>query len=189
MEGTATSAEEARKRGNDLYKQGKLKDGKQGVHPKLYGLLLTQFPAEAAFEQAASLAPDDPAPLSNLSSVQFELGNYDEAARLIQRSLALTKDVPGDEAADRKKQMLYARLGKCYMHDSKFEEAREVVEQVTDNELKAALGATIDVLAAWRSSSSSRDQATHRSLVFDRLPRFKPYLYGTHVLTFLSNRH
>ncbi|KAB5531425.1 hypothetical protein GE09DRAFT_1228224 [Coniochaeta sp. 2T2.1] len=83
-------------RGNDLYKQGNLGQ------------------AETAYMLAASLAPDDPTPLSNFS-------------------LELAKDVPGDdEATERERKALNTRLAKCYVHGRQFDNAREAIKQVPD---------------------------------------------------------
>ncbi|KAB5527966.1 hypothetical protein GE09DRAFT_1228871 [Coniochaeta sp. 2T2.1] len=91
-------ADELRKRGNDLYKQGKL------------------CAAEVSYKAAASLAPGDPTPLANLSCVKYELGQYSEAVDFIQQSLKLMESGPADEESARKSKALYDRLAKSFIH-------------------------------------------------------------------------
>jgi tetratricopeptide (TPR) repeat protein len=110
--------------------------------------MLSFIIAEVAYKASASLAPDDPAPLSNLSSVKFELGQYSEAVAFIQRSLELLEQEPNDEAATRKSKALYDRLAKCYMHDSLFGKARQVIDKVCDEKLRTRVRSTLDLVAA-----------------------------------------
>jgi len=65
------SAEDVRKRGNELYKAGKLPD------------------AVACYKRAAELAPSDAVPLSNLSAAYFELGQYTACRDTCQTALKL----------------------------------------------------------------------------------------------------
>ncbi|KAK3358423.1 hypothetical protein B0T24DRAFT_129299 [Lasiosphaeria ovina] len=154
-ENTETSAEAARKRGNELYKKGNL-----GA-------------AEIEYKKAALLAPDDPSPLSNLSSVKFELGQYAAASEYILKALRLAGDAEADsdEVALRKKRTLRERLAKCYMHESRFGEAREILDELSDESLADSTRSTVDALAPW-----SKDVESHRKMVFDRLPRYQAYL-------------
>jgi Flp pilus assembly protein TadD len=45
-------------------------------------------PAESAYQEAMTLAPDDPLPHSNLAAVYFELGQYAQCAKFCRESLA-----------------------------------------------------------------------------------------------------
>ncbi|KAK0732026.1 hypothetical protein B0H67DRAFT_631840 [Lasiosphaeris hirsuta] len=137
----AARAEAARKRGNELYKQGKL------------------AAAEVEYKRAAVLAPDDPSPLSNLSSVKLELGQYAVAILYIQKYLKLAGDVGADEAAVRKKNVLNEHL-------------------LSNQTLQDSARNTLDSLGLWRLSpdSTSRDAVDHRRAVFDRLPRYQACL-------------
>ncbi|KAK4444817.1 hypothetical protein QBC34DRAFT_442177 [Podospora aff. communis PSN243] len=123
----AATAEAIRKQGNELYKLGKLAE------------------AGREYEKAAALAPNDPTPLSNLSSVKFELGEYSSAAEYILKSLQLTHD-DSDAAVKR------------------FEQAQEVSEKVGD--VHGILGG-LDALNAWTAENAP----AHRTLMLDRLPR------------------
>lgn len=75
------------------------------------------MPAEREYQLAATLAAGDPTPLSNLSSVKFELGQYGAAIPFINKALQLAERAPHDEAAERRAKALYARLAKCCMHE------------------------------------------------------------------------
>ncbi|KAK4448655.1 tetratricopeptide [Podospora aff. communis PSN243] len=153
----ATSAEEARQRGNELYKKGKLVE------------------AEAEYKKTAVLAPADPSPLSNLSSLKFEQGQYSIASLYILKSLKLADENDAnqdDEAAVKKRKTLQERLVKCYMHQSRFDEARQVPaddENPPGNQTHPVLG-NLDALTAWKTTAC--DPVQQRSLVFERIPRF-----------------
>ncbi|OBW64251.1 MAG: hypothetical protein AUREO_056830 [Aureobasidium pullulans] len=98
----ASTAEEkstqARNRGNDLYRKGLFDD------------------ATKAYFEALSLTPNDPAPLSNLSAVQFELGNYSGSEVYAEKALKLLED---EEDTNVKKQKLFVRLAKAKILTSK----------------------------------------------------------------------
>ncbi|KAB5529051.1 tetratricopeptide [Coniochaeta sp. 2T2.1] len=129
--------------------------------------------AETAYKLAASFAPEDPTPLSNLSSVKFELGQYSAAIDFIIKSLELAKKVPGDDdAAERKRKALHTRLAKCYVHDRQFVRAREAIKDVADQELKNAISSALDGCEAW----ISKDKSLQRKLVLDRVPRYNAHL-------------
>jgi Flp pilus assembly protein TadD len=125
------------------------------------------------YQKAFALAPNDPTPLSNLSSIKFEQGQYRIAVEYILKSLSLasTKDAEADEAALRRKRTLYERLTKCYMHESRFDEAGKIVDEIADEKLKKAVRSTLDALTAWTSSAKNLDE--YRRTIFERLPRFQ----------------
>ncbi|KAH6623940.1 hypothetical protein F5144DRAFT_623763 [Chaetomium tenue] len=52
------------------------------------------------YEKAAALVPNDPSPLSNLSSVKFELGDYSSAIEYILKSLHISEKTGDGAAAD-----------------------------------------------------------------------------------------
>jgi tetratricopeptide (TPR) repeat protein len=79
--------------------------------------------AEIEYKKAAVLAPGEAAPVSNLSSVKFEQGQYGMAIEYLLNALNLIKNGGTDDVAARKKQTLYERLLKCYMHESRFDDA------------------------------------------------------------------
>ncbi|KAK4197909.1 tetratricopeptide [Triangularia verruculosa] len=152
------SSTEARQHGNELYKKGDLSG------------------AETSYQRAAKLAPNDPAPLSNLSSVKFEQGQYAAAVEYIHKAIELSKALPSDEAAEKKHQALHLRLAKCYVHECRFAEAEQALKQVSDDRFGASVRSTSDVLNAWRTCESSVDETEHRRNIINRLPRHKAHL-------------
>lgn len=133
---------------------------------------------------AARLAPHDPSPLSNLSSVKFELGQYSAASQYILKSLELTERLEPEEDRIRKKKTLYERLVKCYVHDCRFDEARRVLAEVSDETLKNSVRGTLDATAQRAPSRDAEDAKATREEVIDRIPRFRAWLYV--LLLFLS---
>src|SRR5690242_638592 len=70
------------------------------------GLTSDRDAAEAEYIRATNLAPQDPEPLSSLSSVKFELGQYSGAVEYILKCLELadkTGDRDAPEAAKKRK--------------------------------------------------------------------------------------
>lgn len=94
--------------------------------------------AERAYEEAAALVPEDPVPISNLSSVKFEQGKYAAAIELASKCLELLSKADGGDGADseRRRRALYNRLAKCYMFESRHSEAGGVLDEITDQALK-----------------------------------------------------
>ena len=125
------------------------------------------------------MTPNDPTPLSNLSSVKFELGQYAAAILYILKSLSLTaaNDVEADEAVVRKKKALHERLAKCHIHELRFDDARKTLLEISDHNLQASTRDTLDALSAWRLSGNLKNIERHRKLVFDRLPRLNAHLF------------
>ena len=122
------------------------------------------------YEKAAALAPDDPTPLSNLSSVKFELGDYSSAAEYILKALELTRD--DTDAAAKKKRTLHERLAKCYVHERRFEQARAISDEIGDGASADGILGGLEALSAWAATASDEEDApAHPRLILDRLPR------------------
>lgn len=121
------------------------------------------------YQKAAALAPDDPTPLSNLSSVKFELGEYSAATEYILKCLQLTED--NSDAAAKKKRTLHERLAKCYIHGRRFEQAQKISDEIGDGASADGVLGGLEALSAWTAAASEKDAPTHRMLVLDRLPR------------------
>ncbi|KAK3328948.1 hypothetical protein B0H66DRAFT_585518 [Apodospora peruviana] len=154
-----SSAEEARKHGNELAVQAReLRRSWIGSPQMLTDLFL--LPAEAAYKKAVLLAPDDPTPFSNLSSDLIKIGDDDAAA-------AITK-----------MKTLYERLVKSYLHESRLDDAQKVVDEISDEKLSESVRNTLATVESW----ASLDIELHRKLVFDRLPRFQAH-FQLHTLT------
>lgn len=135
--------------------------------------------AEAEYKKAAELAPHDPTPLSNLSSVKFEQARYAAAVEYILKALKLVNDDNSSEAVIRKRKTLYERLSKCYMHELRFDEARKIADELSDERLRTSIQDTLTAVHPWFSEGLD----SHRMMVFERLPRFKASLYVTDVST------
>ncbi|KAH8897458.1 tetratricopeptide [Thozetella sp. PMI_491] len=146
----------ARARGNEFYSKGKLLD------------------AEKAYQQAVSLAPDDPSPLSNLSAVAFEKGQYPSAIIYAQKALVLSGSEPEDGG---KKQRLYGRLAKCHLHALDLNAAEEMARKLTDSAEKESLLASAEGLK--RARGTPRGATAYSGKIADRLPRYRPYLNDT----------
>ncbi|KAF6800163.1 tetratricopeptide [Colletotrichum musicola] len=118
--GAVPKSAAARERGNDLYRKGKFAE---------------------AYQEAAALAPEDPAPWSNISAIKFEQGNYASALKNLEKALSLSSSEPDDGP---KKQKLLTRMAKCHLHSLCLKDAEQAVKNLADDasgkELRAALG-------------------------------------------------
>lgn len=146
----ASTAEEkstqARNRGNDLYRKGLFDD------------------ATKAYFEALSLTPNDPAPLSNLSAVQFELGNYSGSEVYAEKALKLLED---EEDTNVKKQKLFVRLAKAKILTSK--DAAFVATKVDSSVEKDKILKSMAMNIASKKSSSW-------SKILDELSIYRPSL-------------
>lgn len=129
-----------------------------------------------AYKEAASLAPEDPSPLSNMSAVSFETGRYTDAVDVIKKALELSESEPDDQT---KKQKLYARLIKSLLFTNS-EEAEKLLSNLSDK--FSAEGVSKKVLQVNFAEmndlhTSVEDVSRLRSQLFDRLSRYKPYMY------------
>ncbi|KAI1288839.1 hypothetical protein F5Y03DRAFT_77908 [Xylaria venustula] len=100
----AKSASQIRKRGNELYKKGALKE------------------AIVAYKAAAAVDPSDALPLSNLSATYFEARSYAnsvEAAQKALEKLSLAVDTQSGTA-----QKLLVRSAKSRLHLAQVDEAK-----------------------------------------------------------------
>lgn len=146
----ASTAEEkstqARNRGNDLYRKGLFDD------------------ATKAYFEALSLTPNDPAPLSYLSAVQFELGNYAGSEVYAEKALKLLED---EEDTNVKKQKLFVRLAKAKILTSK--DAALVATKVDSSVEKDKILKSMAMNIASKKSSSW-------SKILDELSIYRPSL-------------
>ncbi|CAK3981044.1 hypothetical protein B0A55_09923 [Lecanosticta acicola] len=142
-------SEALRAQGNELYRQGKFTD------------------ALPLYEQADELAPDDPAPLSNVSVAHFELGDYKSAVTACDRALEHQKD-------EAKRQKILLRRATSQIHALELVHAGATIEQLADVKAKT------DLMKCLASQSESRrrvqdTKAVHKMIIMD-LPRFKPQM-------------
>ncbi|KAK9415882.1 putative DUF4470 domain-containing protein [Seiridium unicorne] len=145
----STAASAARDRGNALYRAGKLSA------------------AETAYTEAARLAPKDPRPLSNLSAVKFEMGNYFGAAIFSEKALKLLQN-DSDPALEQK---IRVRLAKSYLYARKPAQAKTAVSGITAENDRRQLEHSISAMEA--SDREQPDIKKLRVAVIERLPRFK----------------
>jgi tetratricopeptide (TPR) repeat protein len=103
-------AEDVRKRGNELYKAGKLLD------------------AVDCYKRAAELAPSDAVPLSNLSAAYFELGQYTACRHTCQTALELLSN--GDDLSSQK---LHMRSLKASLLLKDIDHARDSLANLNPN--------------------------------------------------------
>ncbi|KAF2120022.1 hypothetical protein BDV96DRAFT_486077, partial [Lophiotrema nucula] len=91
-------------------------------------LLIT---AKACFREAARLAPKDPVPLSNLSAVEFELGNYIGCELFSQKALGLLAASDGEQNENLHEKLLL-RSARAKLYSNKLEDAEKFRELVLD---------------------------------------------------------
>ncbi|KAJ0329692.1 hypothetical protein COL922a_012788 [Colletotrichum nupharicola] len=60
--------------------------------------------AEKAYREAAALAPEDPAPWSNISAIKFEQGDYTSCLQNLEKALSLSSSEAKDEPKKQKLQ-------------------------------------------------------------------------------------
>ncbi|KAK8122631.1 hypothetical protein PG984_011301 [Apiospora sp. TS-2023a] len=147
---TAQAALAARERGNAFYKSGDL------------------IQAESAYNQAIRLAPTDPRPLSNVSAVKFEMGNYMGAAIFCEKVLKLLQNDPDPDL----EQKVRLRMGKAYMLARRpAQAAKAVATNVDDGDDKRQIERTIRAVEA--SDALFSDTTSLRGQLLDNLSRFK----------------
>ncbi|KJZ70538.1 hypothetical protein HIM_10082 [Hirsutella minnesotensis 3608] len=147
------TAADARALGNKLYRAGKLSE------------------AEQAYKTAASLAPHDSSPISNLSAVRYEMGDYRGAIAHIRNAISLNVSENDDSA---KKDKLYGRLVKCFLHLLDLNSAEDAMSSISNSRLRTELYESVESMKAL--CVEIPDQSVLRRQVFDQLPRYKPCL-------------
>ncbi|KAI9149886.1 hypothetical protein HJFPF1_09632 [Paramyrothecium foliicola] len=140
----SVASAEARACGNDFYKKGDLIEGKFAT---------------------------DPLPLSNLSAVYYEQGQYSLAIECIHKALDAAPTFGHDE---RKLQNLYGRLARCHLHMSNGQGALEIIQKISETELRILLLAAANDVKMLQINRV--EKALHREAIMKRIPRFKPYL-------------
>lgn len=128
---------------------------------------LTSSLAAEAYNKAAALAPSDPLPLSNLSAVKFEMGDYSGAVETANKALGLTEDVA-------MKDKLSARLAKCHAYLQDIKSASSFMSAVENDQLKADLRGLAGPVES--KLALGQNEAAYRKQILDQLSRYKPYL-------------
>lgn len=115
--------------------------------------------------------PKDPRPVSNISAIKFEQGDYNASLSSLEKALSLYSDEP-DESP--KKQKLYTRMVRCHLHSLSPEKAADVTSMLVDEESgKSLRSAAEEMQKLW---SNMPKEATLRKQIIDRLPRYKSHL-------------
>ncbi|KAG8405720.1 hypothetical protein J3458_021661 [Metarhizium acridum] len=120
-------AAEARALGNDFYRAGKL------------------FAAEKAYTKAAALAPHDSLPVSNLSVMRYEMGDYKGAITHIKEAISLSVYGADDIS---KKDRLYSRLAKCFLYLLDFDSAEDAMSSISNSHLRTELYKSVELVKA-----------------------------------------
>lgn len=118
------------------------------------------------------MSPKDAVPLSNLSAVEFELGNYVGCSLFSQKALALLE--LQENKQDAMQQKICLRLAKAYLHTNKIDEAALVLSKVSPGEARSALERSVSAIQ--RLQKICPDEKASRKLLLDRIPRYRPYL-------------
>jgi len=149
----SSSSEDVRKQGNDLYKAHKYAE------------------AIGCYQRAAELAPDQTAPLSNLSAALLEVGDYAACDEACSAGLAQLGHAPERENA---RQKLYLRQAKARLYSLQIDEVAAVVGALTSGEERTNSERTIQAYQASRAVLPDV-KAVHVKIILD-LPRYKPMM-------------
>ncbi|KAM3430865.1 hypothetical protein MY4824_007438 [Beauveria thailandica] len=158
------AAEKARASGNEFYKAGQLAK------------------AEKAYQLAASLAPQDAAPVSNLSAVKYETGDYDSCITYIKQALALSAAGTNDAGRN---DTLNARLAKCLLHLRDFSSAKDALLAIGNQDLRVELSESLK--SALKLQAAVPDECTLRRQILNHVPRYKSWL--SNVAEYYASGH
>ena len=121
---------------------------------------------------AARLAPLDVKPVSNISAVNFEMGNYVGAAIFAQKALGM---LDSEEDSSRSKQTLLLRLARASVYTRNLGTAEKTLKRITGSVDESLLSAWISHTV--KLSTQYPKTADFRLRVLDELPRFNPPMY------------
>lgn len=167
------SADTLRSKGNDLYRTGRLSEGKSpSLEHGNYPLRILTTTAIPYYQRAAEVGCTDSRPYSNLAAAQFELGDYKASLVSSASALALLPTAhPGNEVK-RQKQML--RRAKCHLHLKNHEAALESIA------LLSPCAETVDLEGVARSYQHAQKQTGDGIAAWEKIcldvPRYKPTL-------------
>ncbi|KAG6008119.1 hypothetical protein E4U21_005001 [Claviceps maximensis] len=126
---------------------------------------------EEAYKKASLLAPNDPSPISNLSAVSYETGDYEGAIGYVRQALLL----PSPEQHEHvDKDKLYHRMAKCFLHLRDLTSAKDAISSIRNADLRKKLTATVESVDALRDEVS--DESVLRKQILDRVSRYKSSL-------------
>ncbi|CZT15456.1 uncharacterized protein RCC_12327 [Ramularia collo-cygni] len=148
MAEATTASQQLRAKGNEAYLAGRVPD------------------AISLYEKAAEAAPDDPAPLSNLSAAFFELGDYNASVKASDHAMAFSED-------ESKRQKLYLRKAKSLLYLLDYDAAAVTVENLEEGVEKTKLNAVILNTLQSRSKAEAEESLTIPRRLITDLPRYK----------------
>ena len=135
-------------------------------------MVLTHSQAQRAYKKAAFLAPSDLSPVSNLSAVLCEMGDYQGAITYIREAMSLK---PSDTNDDAQNDKLSARLAKCFLYLLEFSSAEDALSGMSSSQLRAELCESVkSMMALW---AKVPDESLLRKQVLEQLGFYKPCLY------------
>lgn len=165
------TSQDLRVKGNEAYLAGEISDGIHAIcHPNNPKTMLTG-PAISLYREAADLSPTDPAPLSNLSAAFFESGDYHASITASDQSLKLTKD-------EAKRQKLYARKAKSFIHSLNYKSALETLKLLDDSVEKARLHTAIQNSLQSRGEVDAEGALEIQKRLITELPRYKEMIFN-----------
>ncbi|KAK8085415.1 hypothetical protein PG997_006686 [Apiospora hydei] len=146
-------AEEARVRGNGLYKTGKLSD------------------AIKAYTEACELDNATYLPLSNLSAAYYEVGKYHESIVSAKKTLQMIAETPESETA---KQKLLVRMAKGFLYLQNLEITESIVDAIESESERANLRCSVERIHAMQGDDDFGKSGLRLGLM--KLPRYKPQM-------------
>ncbi|KAF2423074.1 hypothetical protein EJ08DRAFT_701344 [Tothia fuscella] len=147
-------AEELRLKGNTLYKEGKLPQAKN------------------AYLKCMKLDPSDPSPVSNISAVRFEMGDYTRSIKYANDALGLLK-VQANSENDKKISRLEQRIAKSSIfRKTSFGDQLESLVLKDPDEFHA----TSKLLSESNKIYSEGGREALSQVVLERIPRYRPKL-------------
>lgn len=116
------------------------------------------------YDEWASAFPIDPAPLSNISVVQYQLGRYDAAIKAADRALDAQED-------GSKRQALLLRKAQCHLYLSDAGSARMTAELLDESAERAMIEHKCNTC-----TMSSDLAGSLRQKLIAKLPRYRSTL-------------
>lgn len=100
------------------------------------------------------------------------MGDYAGAIPYIRKAISLTVPETDDNA---KKDKLYSRLAKCFLHQLDFSSAEDAMSSISNSHLRTELYEWVESMKAlWIEAP---DETILRKQVLDQIPRYKSWLY------------
>ena len=150
MANQSPTSDALRAQGNELYKSGKIGE------------------AIPLYSQASELAPEDAAPLSNLSAAYYETGDYVSCLSASDKALAILID-------QAKRQKILLRKAKAHAFLQDYNNAASLLNKIDAGDEKLELARAVVSSAQSFQVKQARKEVHDRILV--DLPRCKQQMY------------